>query len=60
MTSQYGQIMAGMAQWISRLAQKLAELYDVTAIDGHGVDDADARRISRELEAIRAHFPDHA
>ncbi|WP_167759365.1 hypothetical protein [Mycobacterium sp. PS03-16] len=52
------------SNWISRLAQALADLYDVTAIAGHHGDldewDADARRMHAELDAIRMRFPDHA
>jgi hypothetical protein len=47
--------------WISRLAQELAELFSSPDWDGLYVDgDADSRRMRRDLDAIRVRFPDHA
>lgn len=49
------------SNWISRLAQGLADLYDATRVAAEHNDwDADARRMRAELDAIRARFPDHA
>jgi hypothetical protein len=50
-----------MTHWISRLAQRLADLYYMPSM-GAGIDerDADARRLRNDLDAIRMHFPDHA
>ncbi len=50
-----------MTHWISRLAQRLADLYYLPPTAGM-IDerDADARRMRSELDAIRMHFPDHA
>ncbi|WP_095533447.1 hypothetical protein [Mycobacterium aquaticum] len=44
--------------WISRLAENLRRLYDPR--NGVADCDIDARRVSSELDAIRARFPDHA
>lgn len=46
--------------WISRLAQLLARLYSPVLDGYYAEDDADARRIRTELDAIRVRFPDHA
>ena len=48
--------------WISRLARALAALFSwsVPAYPEDLDRDADARRVRRELDAIRIHFPDHA
>ncbi len=48
-----------MTHWISRLANRLADLYSPPPPYG-GERDADARRMRSELDAIRMHFPDHA
>lgn len=50
-----------MTHWISRLAQRLADLYYLPVTDSISYErDADARRVRSELDAIRMHFPDHA
>ncbi|AFM16593.1 hypothetical protein Mycch_1803 [Mycolicibacterium chubuense NBB4] len=50
-----------MSHWISRLAQRLADLYYLPPMGGMIDDrDADARRMRADLDAIRMHFPDHA
>ncbi|MGE2734425.1 hypothetical protein [Mycolicibacterium vaccae] len=50
-----------MSNWISRLAQRLADLYYLPTMDGTSHElHPDARRIRSELDAIRMHFPDHA
>jgi len=50
--------MVPMTHWISRLGQRLADLYYLpTVIDER---DADARRMRSDLDAIRMHFPDHS
>lgn len=46
--------------WISRLAQLLVRLYSPVLDGYYAGDDADARRIRTELDAIRVRFPDHA
>ena len=47
--------------WISRLAQRLARLHSPVLAGYYGEhDDADARRMGAELDAIRVRFPDHA
>ena len=48
--------------WISRLARALAAVFSwsVPAYPEDLDRDADARRVRRELDAIRIHFPDHA
>jgi hypothetical protein len=53
--------MALMNHFISRLGQRLADLYYMPSIGG-GLDerDSDARRMRSELDAIRMHFPDHS
>lgn len=53
--------MARMTHWLSRLGQRLADLY-YSPSTGSTVDerDSDARRVRSELDAIRMHFPDHA
>jgi hypothetical protein len=50
-----------MTHWISRLGQRLADLYYLPSADSM-IDerDADARRMRSDLDAIRMHFPDHA
>jgi hypothetical protein len=50
-----------MKHWISRLGQRLADLYYTPTMGGM-IDerDADARRMRSDLDAIRMHFPDHA
>ncbi|BBX51391.1 hypothetical protein GCM10009645_46880 [Mycolicibacterium poriferae] len=48
-----------MTHWISRLANRLADLYYPPTPYGDERD-ADARRMRSELDAIRMHFPDHA
>ncbi|CAN3128184.1 hypothetical protein ACNUDN_09730 [Mycobacterium sp. smrl_JER01] len=50
-----------MTHWLSRLGQRLADLYYLPSI-GSTLDerDSDARRVHNELDAIRMHFPDHA
>ena len=48
-----------MTHWISRLAYRLADLYQPPPPYGDERD-ADARRMRSELDAIRMHFPDHA
>ena len=52
-----------MAQhWTSRLARKAREMgrvFRTNERQSH-FEDADARRIRIELDAIRARFPDHA
>ncbi|VEG53390.1 Uncharacterised protein [Mycolicibacterium aurum] len=50
-----------MTHWISRLGQRLADLYYMPSV-GSAIDerDADARRMRSELDAIRMHFPDHS
>ncbi|MGE0217132.1 hypothetical protein [Mycolicibacterium sp.] len=54
-------IMDGMTHWLSRLGQRLADLYYSPSI-ASSLDerDADARRMRSDLDAIRMHFPDHA
>ena len=53
-----------MAQhWTSRIAAGQASWAASSARDPHrrfATDDADARRMRIELDAIRARFPDHA
>lgn len=50
-----------MSNWISRLGQRLADLYYLPSMDGTSHEfDPDARRVRSELDAIRMHFPDHA
>ncbi|PJK20820.1 hypothetical protein CSX11_19325 [Mycobacterium goodii] len=44
--------------WLSRLAVKYRRAYEPR--NRPGVRDVDARRVSSELDAIRARFPDHA
>lgn len=53
--------MDGMTHWLSRLGQRLADLYYSPSI-ASSLDerDADARRMRSDLDAIRMHFPDHA
>ena len=61
MASQFGKNMVSMTHWISRLAQRLADLYYLPVTDSTSYErDADARRVRSELDAIRMHFPDHA
>jgi hypothetical protein len=52
-----------MAQhWTSRVARKAREMgrvFRTTERQSH-FEDADARRMRIELDAIRARFPDHA
>jgi len=55
----------GMAQnWTSRMtrkASKFGRVFSVPSRPGGNVEnDADARRMRIELDAIRARFPDHA
>lgn len=52
--------MADMSNWISRLAHRLSDLYHLPTVDGPGECDPETRRMRRELDAIRMHFPDHA
>ncbi|MGD9618586.1 MAG: hypothetical protein AB7G47_12320 [Mycolicibacterium sp.] len=48
-----------MYDWISRLAERLADLYELPAFDSLGSEgDADARRVRSELDAIRMHHGD--
>jgi hypothetical protein len=59
--NQYGD----MAQnWTSRITRKASGLGGVfrtrPRLDGNSENDADARRLRIELDAIRARFPDHA
>lgn len=50
-----------MTHWISRLAQRMADLYELPVTDSTSYErDADARRVRGELDAIWMHFPDHA
>jgi hypothetical protein len=50
-----------MTHWISRLGQRLADLYYLPTVCGMSdAHDADARRMRSDLDAIRMHFPDHA
>lgn len=50
-----------MTHWISRLAQRLADLYYLPILDGASYErDADVRRMRSELDAIWMYFPDHA
>jgi hypothetical protein len=46
--------------WIPRLARTLARLHSPVLDGYYGEDDADARRMRTELDAIRIRFPDHA
>ncbi|MBX7430639.1 hypothetical protein JDV09_00730 [Mycobacterium sp. Y57] len=49
-----------MTNWISRLAQRLADVYYLPSVDSLAGDhDADARRIRGELDAIRLHLREH-
>jgi hypothetical protein len=49
-------------QWTSRVTRKAREIGRVflTAERQSHFEDADARRMRIELDAIRARFPDHA
>lgn len=48
-----------MCCWISRLAERLADLYELPVFDDAGSErDADARRMRGELHAIRMHSSD--
>lgn len=49
-----------MTHWISRLGQRLADLYYMPAGSALDDRDSDARRMRSDLDAIRMHFPDHA
>ncbi|UXA21070.1 hypothetical protein [Mycobacterium sp. SMC-4] len=50
-----------MANWISRLADRLADLYHLPAMNGgYDTEDPQARRARADLDAIRIRFPDHA
>jgi hypothetical protein len=46
--------------WISRLGDRLARVHSPVRAGYDNERDADARRISAELDAIRVRFPDHA
>jgi hypothetical protein len=46
--------------WISKLGGRLSRLHSPMRPRFNGEDDADARRIRAELDAIRVRFPDHA
>ena len=61
MASQLGKKIDHMTHWISRLGQRLADLYYMPSVGGSMDErDADARRMRSELDAIRMHFPDHS
>jgi len=61
MASQLEQMMVRMTHWISRLGQRLADLYYMPSAGGcFDERDADARRMRSDLDAIRMHFPDHS
>jgi hypothetical protein len=46
--------------WISRVAGKYRRAGSYERAGSRTVENADARRIRTELDAIRARFPDHA
>jgi hypothetical protein len=47
--------------WISRLADRLATLFNWQMVEGYSDQvDRDAERVRRELELIRLRFPDHS
>ncbi|MGW0158029.1 hypothetical protein ACWDUN_01785 [Mycobacterium sp. NPDC003323] len=47
-------------KWLSRVAGKYRRSGPYTRRGAGDVDNADARRVRNELDAIRARFPDHA